>query len=172
MIVTRLCAVLCAFFLVSCNQIDKEASNQEEKIKHVTMKAEHQIGVISKTSTKNFEDTYASLVEVLTKNPNLKIIAELNHQANAASVGLTLNPTRIVMFGNPRLGTPLMQTSASVGLDLPQKMLVTQSDSGAVVISYNDPLYLKERHGIEGNEEVFKKVSGALDMISNAAAGL
>lgn len=126
-------------------------------------------GIISKTSTLDFEATYAKLRGVIENNPNLKIIAELNHQANAASVGLELNPTRIIMFGNPNLGTPLMQNVQTIGLDLPQKILVSQDSEGIVIVSYNNPLYLKDRHGITNQEVILNKIAGALDNITNAA---
>ncbi len=126
-------------------------------------------GIISKTSTLDFDSTYKKLKSVIENNPNLKIIAELNHQANADSVGLDLNPTRIIMFGNPKLGTPLMQNSQTAGLDLPQKILVNQNNEGIVTISYNNPLYLKSRHSITNQEAVLDKISGALDNITNAA---
>ena len=73
------------------------------------------------------------------------------------------------MFGNPNLGTPLMTAGNNTGLDLPQKMLVQQKDDGTVTVSYNDPQYLVSRHGIEGQDEIIQKVSGALDKISSAA---
>ncbi len=126
-------------------------------------------GIISKISTLDFDSTYKKLKSVIENNPNLKIIAELNHQANADSVGLELNPTRIIMFGNPKLGTPLMQNSQTAGLDLPQKILVNQNNEGIVTISYNNPLYLKSRHSITNQEAVLDKISGALDNITNAA---
>ena len=75
------------------------------------------------------------------------------------------------MFGNPNLGTPLMQSGNHTGLDLPQKMLV-QSNDGKVTVSYNDPAYLVERHGIKGQAEIIQKVSGALDKISSAATSV
>ena len=106
---------------------------------------------------------------VISNNPNLKILLELNHQANAASVDLSLAPTRIILFGNPRLGTPLMGSGDFTGLDLPQKILVSERD-GAVSLSYNDPMYLKERHNIKGQDEVLQKVVGALDNITTAAS--
>lgn len=129
-------------------------------------------GLITKKSNQSFDETYSKLVDVIENNPNLKIIAQLDHQANAASVGLTLNPTKIIMFGNPKLGTPLMQSTQSTGLDLPQKILVSQDDDGIVKILYNDPQYLQKRHGIEQKDEVLTKISGALDKITSAAAGL
>ena len=126
-------------------------------------------GIITKTSQLGFDATYNKLRTIIDANPNLKIILELDHQKNAASVDLELNPTRIIMFGNPKLGTPLMNTAAYLGLDLPQKILVTQGIDGSVQVSYNDPAYLQERHGISGVQEVLAKVSGALDKISSAA---
>ena len=126
-------------------------------------------GIITKTSNQGFEETYGKLRSIIENNPNLKIILELDHAKNAASVDLELNPTRIIMFGNPKLGTPLMNTTAYLGLDLPQKILVTQGIDGSVQVSYNDPLYLQVRHKIEGVEEVLTKVKGALDKITNGA---
>ena len=126
-------------------------------------------GVITKTSKVDFEQTYQQLRTVIDNNPNLKIIAELNHQGNAATVDLELLPTRIIMFGNPRLGTPLMQNAQTIGLDLPQKILVYQEASGTVKVAYNDPLYLKNRHGITENAAILEKISGALNKLTEVA---
>jgi len=83
-------------------------------------------GIITKVSQQSFENTYAKLRSIIDNNPNLKILMELDHQANAANVDLELPPTRIIMFGNPRLGTPLMIGGDYTGLDLPQKILVCE----------------------------------------------
>jgi len=164
---------LCVFLVFySCNQTQKHTSKVEQIIPKQESKMKKQTGIISKKSNNSFDDTYYSLIEIITNNPNLKIIAELNHQANAASVGLELRPTRIVLFGNPKLGTPLMQNAQTTGLDLPQKILVWQDVDNTVNISYNDPKYLQERHGITDTDEVLKKISNALDKITNTAAGL
>ena len=128
-------------------------------------------GIITKESQLSFEETYDKLKTIITNNPNLKLLFELDHSANAAKVDKTLRPTRILMFGNPNLGTPLMMAGAHTGLDLPQKMLVQQSDDGKVTVSYNDPNYLVSRHGIQGQDEIIQKVAGALDKISSAATG-
>lgn len=125
-------------------------------------------GIITKTSQHSFDDTYDKLRGIIDGNPNLKILMELDHQANAGKVDLTLPPTKIIMFGNPRLGTPLMLAGDLTGLDLPQKILVTERD-GVVSLSYNDPAYLKDRHNIDGADEVLQKVTGALDKITTAA---
>ncbi|KAA1244575.1 DUF302 domain-containing protein [Aquimarina sp. RZ0] len=170
----RYCLLLLLICTISnsCNQTAKDSSNGEQTELKEGMKDKIQQGLITKISTKSFEETYNALVEVITNNPNLKIIAQLDHQANAASVGLELNPTRIILFGNPRLGTPLMQNAQTTGLDLPQKILVWQDEQEKINISYNDPFYLQERHGISEKDEVLQKVSGALDKITNVAAGL
>lgn len=122
-------------------------------------------------SQQDFQKTYDKLKGIISNNPNLKILLELDHQANASSVDLKLEPTRIILFGNPNLGTPLMQSGDFTGLDLPQKILVSERN-GVVSISYNDPGYLKERHQIKGQDEVLGKVIGALDKISTAASSI
>ena len=124
-------------------------------------------GLVIKESAHSFEDTYSKLISVLEGNPNLKVILELDHSKNAGSVDLALRPTRIVLFGNPKLGTPLMAASGTTAIDLPQKIVVFQ-EKDTVHVCYNDPEYLKRRHGINDQEEVLTKVSGALDKITNA----
>ncbi|UZO81015.1 DUF302 domain-containing protein [Aquimarina sp. ERC-38] len=129
-------------------------------------------GIITKESTNSFEDTYNTLVGAIEGNENLRLVATLDHQANAESIGEELNPTRLIIFGNPNLGTPLMQNSQSTGIDLPQKFLVWEDADGNVKISYNDPAYLVKRHGITDNDDTLATITGALNNLSNAAAGL
>jgi uncharacterized protein (DUF302 family) len=126
-------------------------------------------GIISVESNLDFETTYSNLKSNIEANENLSIVAELDHQQNAASAGLELRPTTVIMFGNPNLGTPLMQSTRSIGLDLPQKMLVWEDEEGKVFISYNDPQFLKERHQLEGQEEEIEQISNALQMLANSA---
>ena len=128
--------------------------------------------ITTKTSTRSFEDTYNTLKTILENNPNITIVAEVNHQENAENVGLELRPTRLVIFGNPNLGTPLMQNKVSTAIDLPQKMLVWEDEDGTVKVSYNSPGFLKSRHGIEENDMVLETIRTALDNISNMASGL
>lgn len=129
-------------------------------------------GIITKVSTKSFTETYNDLVATISANQNLRLVAEVDHQANATSVNQELNPTRLVIFGNPNLGTPLMQSSQTIGIDLPQKILVWEDDQNNVRVSYNDPEFLKRRHRIAENDTVISTISGALDNITNQAAGL
>ncbi len=129
-------------------------------------------GILTKDSNQNFEETYNSLITAIQNNDNLRLVAEVNHQANAESINLELNPTRLVIFGNPNLGTPLIQNAQTIGIDLPQKILVWQDGEGKVKISYNTPIFLQERHGIKGNEDLLITISNALDALTNAAAGV
>ena len=128
-------------------------------------------GIITKTVNGSCDEAYSRLRAAIENNAALKVIAELDHQANAAKVDLSLNPTRLIIFGNPNLGTPLMQNSQTTALDLPQKMLVWTDDNGVGYVSYNDPAFLMKRHGISENETVLATITGALDKLSDAAVG-
>jgi len=127
-------------------------------------------GIIIKSSSNTIDSTYNTLKKLISSNPNLTIIAELDHQDNAASVDLTLSPTRIILFGNPKLGTPLMQESQVTGIDLPQKILVFQEPTGEVKIAYNDPEYLKSRHGLTKQDKILSTMSTALDKLTESAS--
>lgn len=127
-------------------------------------------GIVTVASDQSFEDTYNKLQSTIDGNPNLRIVAELDHQANAASVGLDLNPTRLIVFGNPNLGTPLMQESQTIGIDLPQKMLVYETEAGEVYIAYNNPEFLAERHGIKDADDTLNTIANALANLAQTAA--
>lgn len=127
-------------------------------------------GVVSVKSSNDFETTYSKLKSSLEANENLSIMAELDHQKNAQSVAMKLPPTKVIMFGNPKLGTPLMKSSRGIALDLPQKMLVWQGADGTVFISYNNPAFLKAKYQLEGNAEQFEQITKALETLSNGAA--
>jgi len=129
-------------------------------------------GLIDKLSNNSFEDSYNIIFNAITNNPNLRLILNLDHQANAGRVGLDLRPTRLIVFGNPNLGTPLMKNAQSVAIDLPQKILIWEDENQNVHITYNDPLYLKSRHDIRNQENILNIIATALNNISNAGAGL
>jgi uncharacterized protein (DUF302 family) len=95
----------------------------------------------------------------------------LDHRANAASVGMDLRPTTVIVFGNPAVGTPLLQASQTVGIDLPQKILVYEDSTGQVRVAYNDPAYLAARHGVTGQDERLEAIEGALQGITTGEAG-
>lgn len=85
--------------------------------------------------------------EKIAKQRGLTIFARVDHAAGAAKVGKTLRPTEVLIFGNPKGGTPLMECAQSAGIDLPLKVLVWQDAQGQVWLGYNDPAYLAKRHG-------------------------
>jgi uncharacterized protein (DUF302 family) len=76
------------------------------------------------------------------------LFAIVDHSGEAAKVGMTMRPTKLLIFGNPKAGTPLMQASPSIAIDLPLKILVAEDEKGKVLISYNSPEYLQKRHNL------------------------
>ena len=125
-------------------------------------------GMIVKSSTHGVSATLDKLETVLKKN-GIRVFARVDHAAGAAGVGMDLPATQLLIFGNPMLGTPLMQAQRTVAIDLPMKALAYADSEGDVHLAYNDPAYLAERHGIEGQDAVIAKMTGALDKLSAAA---
>lgn len=125
-------------------------------------------GLVKRESAHDAATTADRLVNVL-ESKGLTIFARINHAAGAAKAGLDLAPTELVLFGNPKLGTPLMNCSRTTAIDLPQKALIWTDKDGKTWLAYNDPMYLQERHGIEGCDPVLKKISGALGKLTGAA---
>lgn len=125
-------------------------------------------GVITKKSQHSVAETINKLERVVTEK-GFKVIAHVNHSGAAKSVGLELNDTSLLIFGNPNGGTLLMQSQQSVGLDLPLKALAYADDSGQVFLSYNAPTYLAQRHTIEDKDELIAKMMKALDNFTTAA---
>ena len=126
-------------------------------------------GLVQLTSKYSFESTYEIIKNTLDANPNIGILAEVDHTNNAKRVDLELPKTKLILFGNPKLGTPLMQSSRTVAIDLPQKILIWEAD-GKVFLAYNDPKYLLNRHGITDKDPIAEKIAGALATISGKAA--
>lgn len=127
-------------------------------------------GLVTLRSTYSVEETLANL-EAALEEKGLITVAVVDHSANAANAGLELPPTRLVIFGNPNVGTPLMQAARTVAIDLPQKMLIYEDEAGDVYVAYNDPQYLAERHALTGVDEPLTTVSNALSNLANAATG-
>ncbi len=125
-------------------------------------------GIISVKSSHEVKAT-ADRLENTLRQKGMTVFIRINHAEGAQKVGKKLSPTELVVFGNPKVGTPLMQCSQSTAIDLPQKALIWQDDQGQVWLSYNDPNYLVERHGITGCDEVIKKIEKALSNFAKAA---
>jgi uncharacterized protein (DUF302 family) len=125
-------------------------------------------GIISVKSSHEVKAT-ADRLEITLKQKGMTVFIRINHAEGAQKVGKKLRPTELVIFGNPKVGTPLMQCSQSTAIDLPQKALIWEDEKGQVWLSYNDPNYLVERHGITGCAEVIKKIEKALSNFAKAA---
>ena len=112
-----------------------------------------------------------SRFETSVKAKGMTVFARIDHAAGAAAVGLPLRPTEVLIFGNAKAGTPLIQSVQTIGIDLPLKALVWQDASGDTWLSYNDPDWLAQRHGLGGETETaVKMITGALAAVAKAAA--
>ena len=114
-------------------------------------------GLISVKSSHDVKVT-ADRLETVLNQKGMNVFIRIDHAAGAAKVDKELRPTELIIFGNPKVGTPLMQCSQSAAIDLPQKALIWQDNKGSVWLSYNDPEYLNGRHGLKECSEVIKKV--------------
>ena len=126
-------------------------------------------GLIKVQSSHGPADTMERLVaEIGAKG--LTVFARINHAAGAEEVGLALRPTELVIFGNAKGGTPLMQSNQEIGLDLPLKALVWQDGANDTWISYNDPAWLAKRHGLGHEVEApVKAMTAMLGAVTKAA---
>ena len=125
-------------------------------------------GLVTMQSNHSVQDTADKLAAII-ESKGMKVFARVDHQKNAQGVDLTLRPTQVIMFGNPKAGTPLMNCEQSVAIDLPQKILISEDTDKKVWLSYNNPEYLKERHNIKGCDTAIDNIATALDGVSKAA---
>ena len=124
-------------------------------------------GIVTVTSDQGFDATVNRIKGDIQNSP-LRLMATVDHAANAAAVDMDLPPTTLLVFGNPKVGTPLMQNSRTAGIDLPQKMLVWEDD-GQTKVTYNDPEYLANRHGIEGQRDRLRQISIVLERLAKGS---
>ena len=104
-------------------------------------------GIVNKPSKHSVDETLAKLQEILHAK-GIAVFALIDHSGEAAKVGMKMRPTKLLIFGNPKGGTPLMVAAPSIAIDLPLKVLISEDDQGKVWVSYNTPEYLAERHGL------------------------
>jgi uncharacterized protein (DUF302 family) len=107
-------------------------------------------GITTITSHHSVDETVDRLKEIL-RAKDVTLFALIDHSGEAAKAGMKMPPTKVLIFGNPKAGTPLMLAAPSVALDLPLKILVGEDAQGKVSLSYNSPQYLKERYGLPVN---------------------
>jgi uncharacterized protein (DUF302 family) len=104
-------------------------------------------GILRKQSRHSVDETLNSLKSALDAK-GVMVFAIVDHSGEAEKAGLKMPPTKLIIFGNPKAGTPLMLAAPSVAIDLPLKILVSEDHDGKVWIWYNNPDYLKQRHGL------------------------
>ena len=157
-------------------QIEKALKNIASKVSGSKVKKsgkfnidKHQ-GIVSEISEFDFETTYKRIISAIEDNPNLKIFSEIDHFQNAETVKMGMRPTRLIVFGNSNIGTPIMQENAKIALELPVKILIWRDEAGVVKISYNDPAFLAERFKLTKNIPQLEMMKSALENLSKTAA--
>ena len=125
-------------------------------------------GLITLKSSHSVKDTADKLVKMLKKK-GMTVFIRIDHAAGAKKVGKKLRPTEVIIFGNPKAGTPVMLCSQKAAIDFPQKALIMEDAKGQVTLSYNDPKYIAKRHNIKGCDKVLTKISGILNKFAKGA---
>jgi uncharacterized protein (DUF302 family) len=118
-------------------------------------------GVLQIASPYSVEETVKRLESILRER-GVRVFALVDHSGEAEKVGMKMRPTKLLIFGNPKGGTPVMVAAPTVAIDLPLKALVWEDENGKVWVSYNSPEYLQQRHGVP--EDLIKNIAvvGAL----------
>jgi uncharacterized protein (DUF302 family) len=127
----------------------------------VNAQADKKNGIVTIPSNHSVDDTVSKLKGIL-QSKGITLFALIDHSGEAAKVGMKMPNTKLLIFGNPKGGTPLMLASPSIAIDLPLKILVAEDAQGKVWVSYNSPEYLKERHDLPENLVANIAVVGAL----------
>jgi uncharacterized protein (DUF302 family) len=129
-------------------------------------------GLITVQSRFGVTETIDRLTEVV-KRAGLLVFARIHHAAGARDVGASLRPTELLVFGNPRGGTPLMQDRQLAGIDLPVKALAWEDEDGKIWLSYNDPNWIAERHGLgEASRAAVAAMAAGMKKAIAAAVGM
>jgi len=124
--------------------------------------------IIIKSSKHSVNETI-NKIKTIVKKKGLGVFAIINHRGNAKSVGLTMRESKVIIFGNPKLGTEVMQENILAALDLPIRILVYEDVDGSVKIAYRDASWLKSLHGLKNNKTV-AMIDHGLDKLTDKAA--
>jgi uncharacterized protein (DUF302 family) len=130
------------------------------------MQGEKHSGIITRAASHGVDDTVATLVALLSER-GMTLFALIDHSGEAAKVGSKMPPTKLLIFGNPAVGTPAMLAAPSTAIDLPLKLLVWEDAHGNAWLSYNDPAYLQERHDLPA--QLVRNISAAGALANHAA---
>jgi uncharacterized protein (DUF302 family) len=123
-------------------------------------------GIVTIPSNHSVDETVQRLVNIL-ESKKIHLFTIIDHSGEAAKAGIKMPNTKLLIFGNPKGGTPLMLASPSVAIDLPLKILVAEDNQGKVWVSYNSPEYLKERHGLP--QDLVQNIAGVATLAQEAA---
>jgi len=137
-------------------------------IPSISMAADN--GMINKKSQFSVKATLDRLENVLRKK-GITIVTRWSHDAGAKKAGIELRPTELLIFGNPKMGSHFFTSQQTAGIDLPMKALAWKDKAGQVWLTYNDPQYIADRHGIADRPAIVKKMTVALNNLTNAATG-
>ena len=127
-------------------------------------------GLVNKKSHFSVKVTLDRLENVLRKK-GITIVTRWSHHSGAKKAGIPLRPTELLIFGNPKMGSHFFTSNQSAGIDLPMKALAWKDKKGQVWLTYNDPTYIANRHGIDNRPAIVKKMTGALNKLTNVAIG-
>jgi uncharacterized protein (DUF302 family) len=122
-------------------------------------------GIIKEPSNHSVDQTVDRLKRLL-QSQGVTLFALIDHSGEAEKVGMAMRPTKLLIFGNPKAGTPLMLAAPSIAIDLPLKILVWEDSEGQVWVSYNSPEYLKQRHGLP--EDLLPNIAVVQALVSKA----
>ena len=122
-------------------------------------------GLVQVASHYSVDETVQRLESIFGQK-GLEVFAVIDHSGEAAKVGLKMPPTKVVIFGSPKGGTPLMVAAPTLAIDLPLKALIAEDGGGKVWVSYNSPEYLQQRHGVP--EDLIKNIAGAGVLLAKA----
>jgi uncharacterized protein (DUF302 family) len=122
-------------------------------------------GLLQVTSRYTVDETVNRLQSVLAER-GVRVFALIDHSGEAEKIGMKMRPTKLVIFGNPKGGTPVMVAAPTLAIDLPLKALVWEDEGGKVWVSYNSPEYLQQRHGVP--EDLIKNIAVAGALVAKA----
>lgn len=144
-------------------------ANSIRKSEHMNLRKYE--GIETYDSANSFKRTCEKLEAVIAKHPKIAMMSEVNHQKNALGSDLGLRPSRLFIFGNPKIGSQLIKENLFTGIDLPMKILVWQDEDGSTKISYSDPKHLKKRFKLKENLSLLDQISTTLiDFIAEATS--
>ena len=151
-----------AIYLIS---VRDSAHSPSENGQEISMAPNTSNGILSKPSNHSVDETLEKLKRVLQAK-GVNVFAIVDHSGEAEKVGLKMRPTKLVIFGNPKAGTPLMLAAPTTAIDLPLKILIWEDSQGKVWVSYNSPAYLQQRHGFP--QELLQNVAVVETLAANA----